>query len=139
MRLVITNAIWRELEPLLATAKRSTAGAKPEVSDRLFLEAVLYRARTGLPWRDLPPEFGDWNAVYQRFKRWRIAGVWDRLFEQLPAAGVTLDVRQLFVDSKIVQTTSQAAGGKKKEPRSCRGAGTIPRRLHDQDPSGLHR
>lgn len=114
MRLVMTNAIWRELEPRVAAAKRSTAGAKPELSDRLFLEAVLYRLRTGTPWRDLPAEFGDWNAVYQRFKRWRIAGVWDRLFEQLPTAGAPAEVRQLFVDSTIVRAHSQAAGGKKR-------------------------
>ncbi|MBI1346645.1 IS5 family transposase [bacterium] len=114
MRLVITNAIWQELEPRVAAAKRLTAGAKPELSDRRLLEAVLYRLRTGTPWRDLPTEFGDWKAVYQRFKRWRIAGVWDRLFEQLPTAGTMSEVRQLFIDSTIVRAHSQAAGVKKR-------------------------
>lgn len=117
MRLVITHAIWRELEPRVAAAKRSTAGAKPELSDRLFLEAVLYRLRTGIPWRDLPAEFGDWNAVYQRFERWRLAGVWDRLFEQLPTVGAVSEVRQLFVDSTIVRAHYQAAGGKTRAER----------------------
>ena len=114
MRYVLTNAVWRELEPRVAAAKRSAAGAKPDLSDRLFLEAVLYRARTGIPWRDLPEVFGDWNAVYQRAKRWRQAGVWDRLFEQLPTAGETAEVRRLFVDSTTVRAHPHAAGAKKR-------------------------
>ena len=69
MRYMLTTPIWQELKPRVEAAKRSAAGAKPELPDRLFLEAILYRARTGTPWRDLPAEFGDWNAVYQRAKR----------------------------------------------------------------------
>lgn len=120
MRYVLTQAIWRELEPRVAAAKRSPAGAKPEVSDRLFLEAVLYRARTGIPWRDLPEVFGDWNAVYQRAKRWRQAGVWDRLFEQLPTEGATAEVRRLFVDSTTVRAHPHAAGAQKKPTKRRR-------------------
>lgn len=132
MRLVLTNAIWQELEPRVAAAKRSPAGAKPELSDRLFLEAVLYRARTGIPWRDLPDVFGDWNAVYQRAKRWRQAGVWDRLFEQLPTEGATAEVRRLFVDSTTVRAHPHAAGAKKRttrrrKPSDVRGAASAPR------------
>ena len=132
MRLVLTNAIWEELEPRVAAAKRSPAGAKPELSDRLFVEAVLYRARTGIPWRDLPDVFGDWNAVYQRAKRWRQAGVWDRLFEQLPTEGATAEVRRLFVDSTTVRAHPHAAGAKKRPARrkkrsDVRGAASAPR------------
>ena len=132
MRSVLTNAIWQELEPRLAAAKRSAAGAKPELSDRLFLEAVLYRARTGIPWRDLPDVFGDWNAVYQRAKRWRQAGVWDRLFEQLPTEGATAEVRRLFVDSTTVRAHPHAAGAKKRPTKrrtrsDVRGADSAPR------------
>ncbi len=46
----------------------------------MFVEAVLWIARTGSPWRDLPPEFGSWNSTYQRFARWSRAGVWHRVF-----------------------------------------------------------
>lgn len=132
MRYVLTHAIWRELEPRVAAAKRSPAGAKPELSDRLFLEAVLYRVRTGIPWRDLPEVFGDWNAVYQRAKRWRQAGVWDRLFEQLPTEGATAEVRRLFVDSTTVRAHPHAAGAKKRPTRrrkrsDVRGAASAPR------------
>jgi transposase len=114
MRYVLTNPIWKELEPRIAAAKRSPAGAPPELSDRLFLEAVLYRARTGTPWRDLPAEFGDWNAVYQRAKRWRVTGTWDRLFAALPTDSPVQDARRLFVDSTTVRAHPHAAGAKKK-------------------------
>ena len=51
--------------------------------NRLFVEAVLYRYRTGMPWRDLPKRFGDWKAVHTRFTRWAKAGVWERVFKHL--------------------------------------------------------
>ncbi|MBI1349299.1 transposase [bacterium] len=133
MRLVITNAIGRELVASVAAAKRSAVGAKPKVSDRQFLEAVLYRLRTGTPWQDLPAEFGDWNAASQRFKRWRIARVRDRLFGQRPAS----DVRRLFVDSTNERAHFQPTSCK-KEPRTCGGSGTLQRRLSHQNSFGLH-
>jgi transposase len=114
MRYVLTNPIWKELAPRIAAAKRSPAGAPPELSDRMFLEAVLYRARTGVAWRDLPAEFGDWNAVYQRAKRWRLTGTWDRLFAGLPTDSPVQDVKRLFVDSTTVRAHPHAAGAQKK-------------------------
>ncbi len=68
LRLLITDAIWSEIEPIWKAIKHP-AGSPPKLGDRLFLEAVLYQARTGIPWRDLPRDFGDWNAVYHRFRR----------------------------------------------------------------------
>ena len=106
--------MWEVLEPLVEAAKKSPAGDKPDLPDREFLEAVLYRARTGLPWRDLPAEFGNWNAVYQRSKRWRLAGVWDRLFAALPADGPAGEVARLFIDSTVVRAHPHAAGAEKK-------------------------
>ena len=72
-RLLIDDDAWDRLQPVLAKLK-SPAGAPPALSDRLFLEAVLYRGRTGCPWRDRPGRFGPWDAVYQRFRRWQKAG-----------------------------------------------------------------
>jgi transposase len=51
--------------------------------NRLFVEAVLYRFRTGCPWRDLPERFGYWKAVHQRFGRWAKSGVFERIFKLL--------------------------------------------------------
>jgi len=132
MRYVISDAVWAGLSALVAAAKRSNAGAPPEVPDRMFLEAVLYRARTGVAWRDLPDAFGDWNAVFQRAKRWRLAGVWDRLFASLPADSPVADLRRVFVDSTTVRAHQHAAGAKKRPGRrrtrsAGRGAGTRPR------------
>jgi transposase len=114
MRYVLTDSIWDDLGPRVEAAKRSKAGAPAEVPDRLFLEAVLYRARTGVAWRDLPAGFGEWDAVYQRAKRWRVAGTWDRLFAGLPTDSPAQAVRRLFVDSTTVRAHPHAAGAKKK-------------------------
>lgn len=124
MRYVITDPIWKELGPLVNAAKRSPVGAKPEVPDRLFLEALLYRARTGIPWRDLPSEFGDYNAVFQRAKRWRLAGNFERLFAALPADSPVQEVKRLFIDSTSVRAHPHAAGAQKKrtKPRRLWGA-----------------
>ena len=51
--------------------------------NRLFVEAVLYRYRAGIPWRDLPERFGDWKIVHQRFGRWAKSGVFERIFKLL--------------------------------------------------------
>ena len=51
--------------------------------NRLFVEAVLYRYRAGMPWRDLPERFGDWKNVHRRFSRWAKSGVWERVFRHL--------------------------------------------------------
>src|SRR6478736_266048 len=67
-RRMISDRVWEELKAALAEAKHSRAGAPAELSDRDFLEAVLYLNRVGCPWRDLPPELGYWHAVYMRFR-----------------------------------------------------------------------
>ena len=120
MRRVLTNPIWEALEPLIRAAKKSPVGAKPQLPDRDFIEALLWIDRTGCPWRDLPTDFGDWNAVYQRFKRWKLAGVFDRLFENLPADSPIAGVRRLFVDSTTARAHPHAAGAPKKRANRTR-------------------
>jgi transposase len=61
-RLILSDAAWQEIATILARVKHK-AGSPPKQSDRMFLEAVLYVARTGVPWRDLPEGFGQWDAV----------------------------------------------------------------------------
>src|SRR3954453_20029755 len=84
VRLVLTDAAWERIDAVLAEVK-SRRGAPPDLEERYFVEAVLYLARTGCPWRDLPACFGRWAAVYQRFRRWEQAGYWKALFERAPA------------------------------------------------------
>ena len=112
VRLLLTDEAWAELTSVLATLK-SRAGSPPVLSDRLFIEAVLYLARTGTPWRDLPQDFGQWDAVYNRFRRWEQRGIWRRLWEHFQAGACPL-ARHLFVDATIVRAHQHAAGALKK-------------------------
>src|SRR5690348_16864220 len=99
MASTITDGLWTELGPLVERAKRSRAGAPPEISDRQFLEALLYLADSGCKWRQLPSRFGAWDAIYNRFRRWAAAGVFERLFAILPPGASGPDaVRRVFVD-----------------------------------------
>ena len=72
-RFVVSDAVWEKVAPLLP-GKASDSGVTAK-DNRLFLEAVLWRVRTGLPWRDLPQGFGKWNSVFQRFRQ---ASPWAR-------------------------------------------------------------
>jgi transposase len=80
-RFVVSDAVWEKVAPLLP-GKASDSGVTAK-DNRLFLEAVLWRVRTGLPWRDLPEGFGKWNSVFQRFRRWVRAEVFDRVFRRV--------------------------------------------------------
>ena len=119
VRLVLTDEAWAEIAPLLAAIK-SRAGSPPALSDRLFIEAVLSLARTGTPWRDLPADFGRWDAVYNRLRRWERRGIWRQLWERLQAGACPM-ARHLFIDATIVRAHQHAAGALKKT------AGTPPR------------
>ena len=79
--------------------------------NRLFVEAVLYRYRAGIPWRDLPERFGDFRAVHTRFARWARSGVWARVFEILAADA---DNEYAMLDSTIVCAHQHSAGALKK-------------------------
>jgi transposase len=70
---------------------------------------VLWRVRTGLPWRDLTRDFGKWNSVFQRFRRWVQAGVFERLFEQLSGEP---DCDYILIDGTIVTAHPKASGAK---------------------------
>jgi transposase len=121
VRRMLTDEIWAQLSASIAAVK-SRAGAPPVTSDRDFVEAVLYRARTGTPWRDRPPCFGAWDAVYQRFRRWEKSGIWQALFANLLDDEALEAVQAVFVDSTIIRAHPHAAGapGKKggKAPRA---------------------
>ena len=92
----------------LVPGKWGDRGRRGE-DNRRFVEAVLWMARTGAPWRDLPPEFGNWNSVYVRFRRWARAGVWQRVLRVLHD---DLDREHLLMDSTIVRAHQHSAGAK---------------------------
>ena len=110
---IISEGIWKKLEPLVKQAKHSAAGAPAEIPDRDFIEAVLWIARTGSPWRDLPPRMGNWNHICVRFRRWEKRGVWQRLWQSLQQEAFA-GARYLFIDSTCVRAHRHAAGAPKK-------------------------
>jgi transposase len=115
MRWMFTDALWHEFGPAVEQAKRHRGGQKPKLPDRLFFEALLYIARTGVPWRDLPGDFGAWDAVYNRFRRWIASGSLRRLFELLTDRPAFDEVRRVLIDSTIVRAHVHAAGARKKK------------------------
>jgi putative transposase len=105
-RYEIKDEEWARLAPLLS-GKVGDVG-RSAADNRLFLNAVLWIARSGAPWRDLPERFGPWNSVYQRFRRWSKKGVWKQVFEQLQEA----DLDWLLLDSTTIRAHQHAAGQK---------------------------
>ena len=104
-RFVVDDETWAKVEALLP-GKASDRGVTAR-DNRLFLEAVLWRVRTGLPWRDLPDDFGNWNSVFQRFRRWAVAGVFDRIFQRLSGEP---DFEYALIDGTIVSAHQKASG-----------------------------
>ena len=117
MRYMLTDDLWQALEPAVQQAKWYKGGQKPALPDRDFFEALLYLARTGIPWRDLPAEFGSWDAVYNRFRRWVHSGGLRTLFERLTDAPVFDEVRRVFIDSTIIRAHQHAAGARRKHQK----------------------
>jgi transposase len=124
-RFLLTDTVWTRIEAVIRQVKHP-AGAPPELSARAFVEAILYLARAGCPWRDLPPRFGAWNAVYHRFRRWEQAGIWQALFTRFPDLEA---IRTLFLDSTILRAHPHAAGapakqgGKRRRPWAAAAGG----------------
>ena len=120
MRYMLTDDLWAALEPLVERAKWYKGGQPPTLPDRAFFEAVLYLARTGIPWRDLPSEFGRWDAVYNRFRRWVTSGGLRALFDLMTADPDLGEYRRVLIDSTIVRAHQHAAGAPRKKKRSDR-------------------
>ena len=96
----LTDEQWVRVQPLLpwrAQGRKSTRG------DRLFVEAVIFRAKTGVPWRDLPERFGPWKSVYNRFSNWA------KIFHELQ---IEVDETGSIVDGSVVRAHQDASGGK---------------------------
>lgn len=98
---------WQRIEHLLP-GRKQTVGVTAK-DNRLFVEAVLYRNRAGIPWRDLPERFGDWNNIARRHRRWSEGGVWERVFTYLAEDA---DNEYAMIDSTIIRAHQHAAGAK---------------------------
>ena len=103
----ISDADFARVSPLM-TGRPGQHGGLAE-DNRRFLNAVLYVARTGIPWRDLPDRLGHWNSQWRRFDRWAKAG----RFAAIAAALADPDLDVLVLDSTVVRAHPCAAGSKK--------------------------
>jgi transposase len=129
-RHAISDADWGRIKDLLPG--RPGLHGKAARDNRQFIDAVLWIAKTGAPWRDLPDRLGNWNSAWRRFSRWCQKGVWARVVAAL-ADG---DLEWFIMDSTIIRAHPHAAGAKKNgtgpggrrpRPWARAGAGSRPR------------
>jgi transposase len=104
-RHALTDEQWARLKPLLPKQRQG----RKAINDRLFVEAVLFRTKTGMPWRDLPQRFGPWKSVYNRFANWAAKDHWAQLFRELQ---FEVDETGSIVDGSTVRAHQDASGGK---------------------------
>jgi len=111
IRWILTDRMWKKLSPLLPPERGRKS--RPAKDNRLIVEGILWKIRTGSPWRDLPDEFGPYSTVFNRFNRWSKKGIWQRALEHLSKES---DLEWLMVDSTTVKAHQHASGaaGKKK-------------------------
>lgn len=126
----LTDDQWAALAPHLPAQRPATG--RPAKDHRLVVEAILWRLRTGAPWRDLPETYGPWQSIYTRFRRWHQAGVWDRALAALQAQADgrgELDWSLHFLDGTSIRAHPHAAGAKKgaaTRPSAAAGAAGAP-------------
>ena len=102
----ISDRVWEILEPLLPGGKGKTG--RPAQDNRRFINAVFWILRTGAPWRDLPPDYGDWKNTHRRFCRWRDRNVWAGLLE---AVMDDPDYEWLMLDASYINWTLRILSG----------------------------
>ena len=106
-RYELSDAEWAIIDPLLPQKSRGV----PRVADRRVLNGIFWRLRTGSPWADIPERYGPATTCYNRFVRWRKAGIWDKL---LAAVSKAYDGHIQMIDSSVVRVHQHAANGEKK-------------------------
>jgi transposase len=106
-RLILSDEQWERIAPHLP-GKIGDPG-RSAADNRMFVEGVVWLARVGAPWRDLPAEFGRWNSVFQRFRRWAVKGVFERLFKILCGDP---DFEYALIDGTIVRVHQHGTGAK---------------------------
>ena len=114
-RYALRDDQWERIKDLLPGRPGSVGATAAD--NRLFVEAVLYRYRSGSPWRDLPERFGDWKNVHRRFSRWAKTAVWKRVFQHLAEDA---DNEYAMIDSTIVRAHQHSAGAQKKLAKTRR-------------------
>ena len=107
MRYDLSDFEWSVIQPVLPNKPRGV----PRVDDRRVLNGIFWVLRSGAPWRDLPERYGPRTTCYNRFNRWRKAGVWDRLMDAITAA---YDGDVQMIDSSSIRVHQHAGCAKEK-------------------------
>jgi putative transposase len=107
IRLMLKDEQWGRIAPLVP-GKKGDPGRSGE-DNRLFLEGVLWIARTGSPWRDLPAYFGKWFSAWKRFRRWALKGVFEKIFRVLSGDP---DFEYAMIDGTIIKVHRHGTGAK---------------------------
>jgi transposase len=110
---VLTDAQWAKFEAAIAAVK--LRGARPRKEDRRTIEAIVWRLDNGAKWRSLPAALGDWHHAYLRFRRWTLAGVWDKIMAHVVAEG---EPKLAFacIDGTVARAHQKAAGARRSKP-----------------------
>ena len=109
MRLMNRHAFSHRQWARIARILPKNMGRPSKLGDRLFIDAVIYVARTGIPWRDLPGQFGKWKTVYNRFRRWALNGHWEQIFS---TASLKPELIASILDSSTVRVHQDGSGGR---------------------------
>ena len=104
----LSDKLWQRLEPVLPT-EGSPKGGRPAKDQRVFVNAIVWLLRTGAPWRALPEEYGSWNSMYSRFRRWQAKGFWKAIFQALSCDP---DLESVMIDGTYIHAHKHAAGAK---------------------------
>jgi transposase len=109
----LSDEQWQVIEPLLPV---SGARGRPRVDDRRVINGMLFKAKTGVAWRDLPERYGPWKTVYNRFWRWSRNGTLTLLVAKARVIAEAIDEldREVSVDSSIVRAHQHAAGARRQ-------------------------
>lgn len=123
----LTDRAWEQIAPHLpGNGERGQQWR----NHRQVINGILWKLRTGAPWRDLPDRYGPWQTCYDRFVRWRADGTWARLLEhvQTRSDAVGTVVWEVSVDSSVVRAHQHAAGARRRRSRSDQKRGSSIRR-----------
>ena len=116
-RYALRDDQWTRIEDFLPGREGYVGGTAAD--NRLFVDAVIFRYRTGIPWRDLPERYGDGKAVHRRYRRWCKSGVFARIFATLAGEA---DNEFMSLDATIVRAHQHSAGAQKNTARTKRSA-----------------
>lgn len=108
-RYALRDDQWIKIRDFLPGREGHVGGTAAD--NRLFVDAIIYRYRTGIPWRDLPERYGDWKATHKRLRRWCESGVFARILEAL---AFDADAEYMSIDSTSVRAHQHSAGAQKK-------------------------